>query len=166
MCQLVWHQRHPLLWCSTMVTAIVCCAVEITKHGGVWCFLLLGLVSCGSLPHKAAAQPTGLISAWKGWKYERMERLKKVTALRCLGGQSKKEGIGLHQETGRLCLESQTEYVYGKDWLPKKTHILSSHVNLQFLAFLQNGFNCHQTFFQTFHLCFYPLQKSMSACIL
>lgn len=39
---------------------------------GVWRFLLLWLVSWGSLPHKAAAQPTGLISAWKchmkGWK--------------------------------------------------------------------------------------------------
>lgn len=81
--------------------------------------------------------------------FERMQSLRKATALRCLGGQSKKGGIALYQETGRLCLESQTEYVDGKLATGEDSHPLFSCKSTISCSFpkliLQSGFNFHQT---------------------
>lgn len=58
--------------------------------------------------------------------YEGMESHRRAAALRCLGGQSKKGAIVLHQETGSICLESHMEYVDRKLTTREDLHPLFS----------------------------------------
>lgn len=57
--------------------------------------------------------------------YEGIGSLRRATALRSLGGQSKKGGV-VFQETRSICLASHTEYMDGKLAI-RETRTLSSH---------------------------------------